>query len=495
MSGFQGSLSTQQSAALAKLRASVEDWTTELTGLDPDSKVSGLARPSLTAKPAAAAAAGAGAGGTGARASGASAVGDPSAAQVLAEVAEGPFADDRGLLQLLRARKFDVAKALELLRKLTGYRVALQPSSISGRDIPNALPSKCWTWGGFTRAGNPILVVRARLWKPSTYESDEEYLRMIVYFTETATRSMGEGVERFTILFDLGGFNSEMASPRALTCLHHLVTLTQSIYPEHLASALLFNVPFVFRAVWSVIRPWIDPVTAAKVFFLGSEYEDELLEQIAPEMLCSEFGGKREEPWPGEARLLGGGGGVLAHPCLVVCSYLFALLHSTPPLPPPPPLPLSSPRQQSDLSTSPSPRESASASKAPRARRRREARASTHRRRWCQAAQTYSETPHGPGRWRSRLGGEKRQRCRWGRACAPPSRGSFPVRAGTLRSRWSGRGLEEEGGGGGGGGGGREGEALPLPPPPKRRQQQQQQQQQQQPQPQRTRKGRRRKSW
>ena len=292
MSGFLGSLSEEQSAALAKLRGMVDDWKAELKRLDPENRVV----VPLKWMPTAAEENG---GKAAADAGGSSVDPNPTAQQLLEEITNGPFTvDDYGLLQLLRARKFDTEKAMELARKITGYRFDLQPAKISGAHIPNALPSKCWTWGGFTRAGNPILVIRARLWKPSAYESDIEYLRMIVYFAETAARSMGKGVERFTLLFDMKGFNSEMASPRALACLHHLVTLTQNMYPEHLASALLFNVPFVFRAVWAIVRPWIDPVTAAKVFFLGSDYQAELLEQIAPEMLCSEFGGQRKEPWP-----------------------------------------------------------------------------------------------------------------------------------------------------------------------------------------------------
>ena len=210
MSGFLGSLSEEQSAALATLRGMVEAWKAELKRSDPESRVSvplewmPIAAETIARrgkekeagrKGAAAAEGGTKNGGKASAGPGSSLVDpNPTAQQLVEEITNGPFTvDDNGLLRLLRARKFDTEKAMELARKITGHRVDLQPAKISGADIPNALPSKCWTWGGFTRAGNPILVIRARLWKPSAYESDIEYLRMIVYFAETATRSMGKG--------------------------------------------------------------------------------------------------------------------------------------------------------------------------------------------------------------------------------------------------------------------------------------------------------------
>jgi hypothetical protein len=54
----------------------------------------------------------------------------------------------------------------------------------------------------------------------------------------------------------------------------------------------IINAPWTFTAVWSVIKPWLDEVTVAKVDIVGSRYvKDKLLAQIPKENLPAEFGG------------------------------------------------------------------------------------------------------------------------------------------------------------------------------------------------------------
>ena len=38
-----------------------------------------------------------------------------------------------------------------------------------------------------------------------------------------------------------------------------------NFYPETMWKIYLVNTPMLFRAVWAVVKPWLHPVTAAKV--------------------------------------------------------------------------------------------------------------------------------------------------------------------------------------------------------------------------------------
>jgi hypothetical protein len=38
-------------------------------------------------------------------------------------------------------------------------------------------------------------------------------------------------------------------------------------YPETMWKIYLVNTPMLFRAVWTVVKPWLHPITAAKVPF------------------------------------------------------------------------------------------------------------------------------------------------------------------------------------------------------------------------------------
>ena len=54
----------------------------------------------------------------------------------------------------------------------------------------------------------------------------------------------------------------------------------------------LVNVGFLFRAVWSLVKSFIDPKTQAKINLLKSTYTDDLLALVDAENLPHFFGGK-----------------------------------------------------------------------------------------------------------------------------------------------------------------------------------------------------------
>lgn len=49
----------------------------------------------------------------------------------------------------------------------------------------------------------------------------------------------------------------------------------------------MIKAPVVFQAIWAVVKPFLDPVTAKKfhIFSFGSGYQDALLKAIAPDQL------------------------------------------------------------------------------------------------------------------------------------------------------------------------------------------------------------------
>lgn len=66
----------------------------------------------------------------------------------------------------------------------------------------------------------------------------------------------------------------------------------QDRYPESMGKFYIINSPFMFSTVWSVIKPWLDPVTVEKIQIpSSSEWKKKLLEQIPAENLPKELGG------------------------------------------------------------------------------------------------------------------------------------------------------------------------------------------------------------
>ena len=42
-----------------------------------------------------------------------------------------------------------------------------------------------------------------------------------------------------------------------------------NIYPESVHKMMFVNAPFVFRAIWSTITPWLHPITKEKTRIVG----------------------------------------------------------------------------------------------------------------------------------------------------------------------------------------------------------------------------------
>ncbi|KIK53132.1 hypothetical protein GYMLUDRAFT_250563 [Collybiopsis luxurians FD-317 M1] len=67
--------------------------------------------------------------------------------------------------------------------------------------------------------------------------------------------------------------------------------IDQDRYPECMGKFYIINAPWLFSGVWTVIKPWLDKVTVAKIVILGKDYKDMLLAQIPKENLPKELGG------------------------------------------------------------------------------------------------------------------------------------------------------------------------------------------------------------
>jgi len=83
-----------------------------------------------------------------------------------------------------------------------------------------------------------------------------------------------------------------------------MIKCFEANYPESLGTVLVYKAPWVFNAIWSIIRGWLDPVVAGKVHF--AKNVDELSHYVPKSQIPTELGGdekwtyKYPEPVPGE---------------------------------------------------------------------------------------------------------------------------------------------------------------------------------------------------
>lgn len=83
-----------------------------------------------------------------------------------------------------------------------------------------------------------------------------------------------------------------------------MIKCFEANYPESLGTVLVYRAPWVFNAVWSIVKGWLDPVVASKVHF--AKTVDELSNYIPRSQIPTEQGGDEKweykylEPVPGE---------------------------------------------------------------------------------------------------------------------------------------------------------------------------------------------------
>jgi hypothetical protein len=115
------------------------------------------------------------------------------------------------------------------------------------------------------------------------YNRDIEDMRILIIFVlEKLIANAIPHEERFTIVFDLNGFSLKCMDYEVVKV---LVSILQTHYPETLEKVFVVDAPFIFWACWSIIKPWLDPVTAAKVTFIKkAELKDHLDDNLIPSL-------------------------------------------------------------------------------------------------------------------------------------------------------------------------------------------------------------------
>ncbi|PHH69938.1 hypothetical protein CDD80_6345 [Ophiocordyceps camponoti-rufipedis] len=230
---------------------------------------------------------------------------------------------DALVLRFLRARKWDVDRALVMLISAMNWRFSDMSvdsdimhkgesgaieDEVNGDEVSKKLGTdfiyqcragKCFLHGT-DKQGRPICVVRVRLHKPSA-QSAESLERYTVYVIETARLVLQAPVSTATIVFDMTGFSLANMDYHPVK---FMIQCFEANYPECLGAILVHNAPWVFQGVWRIIRGWLDPVVAAKVHF--TNYRAGLEEYIDPSHIIKDLDGdedwefKYQEPVPGE---------------------------------------------------------------------------------------------------------------------------------------------------------------------------------------------------
>jgi len=197
------------------------------------------------------------------------------------------FVDERIYLRFLRARKWDVDAAYAMLVETLRFRTTFQGAGVDAitlRSVINEVREGKSFFHNLDKERRPICYIQVRHHDPARTDPPEGQ-RFSLFMMEYGRTLLHPPVETVTMIFDMTDTGRKNMD---LKTLQFTIQSLQNHYPESLGKVLVYNSSWLVYGIWKVVRPWLDPITAAKVVFVDKQT---ITDYISPENLMAEYGG------------------------------------------------------------------------------------------------------------------------------------------------------------------------------------------------------------
>lgn len=193
------------------------------------------------------------------------------------------------MIRYLRATKWDVPSAKKRLTDTIAWRREYGVDSLKAEDLEPEAQTGKETILGFDNKGRPLHYMHP---SRNTTKETPRQMQFAVWILERAIDVMPPGVEMLALLINFGGKKS---NPTSISNAKLMLYILQNHYVERLGIALCINVPWIFKAFWNAIYPFIDPVTKGKC-----KFDEAIKDEVPNAQLAADFGGLLEFPYEHE---------------------------------------------------------------------------------------------------------------------------------------------------------------------------------------------------
>ena len=162
-----------------------------------------------------------------------------------------PFVfSDHTYVRFLRANKGDLGKAYKNMMSTLRWRADVGADQITEDDCASALRKNLVWLHASDKDSRPVIYVQVKDHDKNNRDMNV-FQKMIIFIFEESLRKSIPNEERVVVVFDLIGFSYKNAD---MELVKQLVTILQEHYTETLSVALIVNAPFIFSAIWAVIK-------------------------------------------------------------------------------------------------------------------------------------------------------------------------------------------------------------------------------------------------
>ncbi|KAE8226889.1 hypothetical protein CF319_g564 [Tilletia indica] len=179
---------------------------------------------------------------------------------------------DTGMLRFLRARKWDVDRALAMLAATMKWRLDTKVDDIAeagdegNQHIEKFLDQQ--------NSGKVYAMASSKTLQPIVYihvkkhftrgQPSQSMQKFILSSLETDRLLMVPPNDKVVLLFDMKGFG---ISNMDFGSILYVLKCLEAYYPESLGFLAIHRAPFIFSGFWQILKPLLDPVVRAKVGF------------------------------------------------------------------------------------------------------------------------------------------------------------------------------------------------------------------------------------
>lgn len=195
------------------------------------------------------------------------------------------------LLRFLRARKWSLEAAFDMIIGCLKWRLQIDMRKVvmeGEMGIKTSLLQSGKTYfHGVDKQNRLVGWIKVGL-HDKNGQTVEENEKFTIFQMESGRLLFPKNTETVTMVFDMSEFSLQCMDYPSLK---FLIGCMEAYYPESLGVALVLNAPWIFWGCWKVIKPWLDPVVAAKVTFIKKE---DLKTYISDEYIPTSYGGISE---------------------------------------------------------------------------------------------------------------------------------------------------------------------------------------------------------
>lgn len=170
---------------------------------------------------------------------------------------------------------------------------------LDARPVMSAQLAQLWAGGihGHSKQGQPVVYDRVGLiqfggWAHDVSEGEMARhhtwrCEQMVHALKGASERAGRPIDRYLWVADLNGMNMNIYKSLAMTKV--VAAISQNYYPGRLAGLLVLRAPWIFGAIFPVVKMWLDPITVEKISIQA--HCKELFKRVDKDQIPWEYGG------------------------------------------------------------------------------------------------------------------------------------------------------------------------------------------------------------